>query len=258
LLLAAGADPNHTWDPKKTLLSVAVEAANLAAVRLLLQAGAAVKAHLPGVLYYPIARLAGNSKQKAQFRRQYLELLLHERPDLLRYSYNASSECLLDYLDHFIGYCPEVAVLKWLLQQGADVNTQQAAGNTPLHLLILSLIKSLYDDDAYELWLPAIRVLMQAGANPKITNAAGQSVYALIRSNAAAFTATQLQQLRLILDKQEHLMHGPYPWEQHKYPAIKKQLAVERAELAAVAAAARAVAATTAHAADGAAETKGD
>lgn len=200
ILLAVGANPNQVGATGKTPLQLAIQTKNLAAIPLLLQAGA----NSEGVLHY----------------------LLYEELN------NEQSFKLSDQ---------DLKLLQVLLKHGVDVNQVNWWGDTPVKVLLYNLIQALRHgdratrDQQYAQYLRALRLFMQAGADPKIAGSKDENAYDELKQSHGALTPNQLQQVRLILDQQEHYL--TYPW--NKFPRIKQQLADELTELEREAATAR-------------------
>ena len=93
-----------------------------------------------------------------------LVLLLAAEPALLN---RATEEKALTPL-HVAARHAKAKTIKWLIEQGADLNAQDRKGETPLHAAIPAL--SLKGTD--RIWL-----LLEAGANPTLENNRGLDVW---------------------------------------------------------------------------------
>jgi ankyrin repeat protein len=96
-----------------------------------------------------------------------LEQLLGDNPD------SATSPGFFGSALHLAAQPAYPAIVHALLAAGADPNTRDLAGNTPLHIVV----SPLHPEAEWQLDLRVeiIRDLMQAGANPNARNLEGQT-----------------------------------------------------------------------------------
>lgn len=202
LLLKAGADVRAMDGNRETALHKAAWRGNTASIELLLKAGAEVDATSRSG-FTPLECACSSGVLAA------IQLLLdwQKRKGVVAWREPGSEECDLGFTNamhrasgsgsvaavelllsrgwklnarnmqgktplHFAAEACKIAVIERILGAGVDPNTRTSDGDTPLHLACRKSFE-VFPDPAVEQRIAAVRVLLQAGADPRAFNRAG-------------------------------------------------------------------------------------
>ena len=80
-------------------------------------------------------------------------------------------------------YGMDINILKFLLENGADINAKDKDGNTPLHHLVFQISQYNYGYHSYDLVKEAIALLLSHRANYHLDNIYGSSPYEVSKIN---------------------------------------------------------------------------
>ncbi|KAJ2931455.1 hypothetical protein H1R20_g5590, partial [Candolleomyces eurysporus] len=177
-------DPLNTGvnDWKTRLLHVAIKDNKLHVAQMLLERGANPNS--------PHGPHDWTAIHVAAFRRDpsFVELILRWSKDCVSLQDTEGRTALhLAVLHSF------ESLIKILLEHGADVNSQDEEGNTPLLIACGSRVSYSKDDSIRSLPLQIVQILLQNGADPSVKNRYGQTAFLCAVAKSA--TAETIQTL---------------------------------------------------------------
>ena len=176
LLLRHGADPTITDDRGYTPLQLACDKRHLGSMEALLSLpqnlvnqwpdAKGINSDSSAFTLSPITRIFGcfyvvGKGKRPENARRALELVLAARPDL-----EARDSSGRSVLSRMITVVDSEDLILDLLRAGADVNSQDNKGNTPLHMVLSCSPHIKY-------W--KVKLLLEWGADPDINNKNGQN-----------------------------------------------------------------------------------
>lgn len=176
-LLEAGADPDALTDHGASPLHAAAAYAGPEVIALLAEAGVDPNG-LDGNSLAPLhhAVLSGRGGRSFEMREERWKLrasaLLEAGADLNVRTATGDTPLHLLILFAYSAGRPDTTVLSWLVRAGADLNPRNEAGQTPLHAA-----RARHN-------LPAMRKLLQLGADPELRDDAGRTAVAVCYWNA--------------------------------------------------------------------------